>query len=280
MAQIFTVFSGFGHDILALMAQKATILIVDKEKILVDLLVRALTSPDLSVFGTTSAEEGARLVDLHGPDLLVIDPSIQNGQPLMSSVRSGQFKAKIVAVAGDDESRERLKALNVETVVDRNAGWEGLVTAIRAALPGNLRISGQTERASILVSDDEEEIRTVLGEYLKPRGYKVSFAKNGLETLERIQQDASIQIVMLDVSMPVMGGMEALHQIMSRDPHPNVIMLTALADREIARQAMKTGAFDYILKPFDLAAVENSIAACLSYSEYQKRPWWKRLTLG
>ena len=117
------------------MGQKATILIVDKEKILVDLLVRALTSPDLSVFGTTSADEGARLVDVHGPDLLVIDPSIQNGLPLMSSVRSGQFKAKIVAVAGDDESRERLKAFNVVTIVDRNAGWEGLVAAIRAALP-------------------------------------------------------------------------------------------------------------------------------------------------
>ena len=178
------------------MGQKATILIVDKEKILVDLLVRALTSPDLSVFGTTSADEGARLVALHGPDLLVIDPSIQNGLPLMSSMRSGQFQAKIVVVAGNDESREQLKTLNVETIVDRNQGWE------------------------------------------------------------------------------------ALNQIMSRDPHPNVIMLTALADREIARQAMKIGAFDYILKPFDFAVIETSIAACLSYSEYQKRPWWKRLTLG
>src|ERR1043166_7975118 len=113
-------FFRFWSRILALMAQKATILIVDKEKILVDLLVHAVTSPDFSVCGTTSAEEGARLVDLHGPDLLVIDPSIQNGLPLMSSVRSGQFKAKIVAVAGDDESRDRLKALNVEMVVDRN----------------------------------------------------------------------------------------------------------------------------------------------------------------
>jgi len=262
------------------MGQKATILIVDKEKILVDLLVRALTSPDLSVFGTTSADEGARLVDVHGPDLLVIDPSIQNGLPLMSSVRSGQFKAKIVAVAGDDESRERLKAFNVETIVDRNAGWEGLVAAIRAALPANLRISGHTERASILIVDDEVDIQTVLAEFLKPRGYKISFAKNGLEALERNQQDPSIEIVMLDVSMPLMGGMEALNQIMGRDPHPNVIMLTALADREIARQAMKMGAFDYILKPFDFAAIENSIAACLSYSEYQRRPWWKRLTRG
>ena len=58
------------------------------------------------------------------------------------------------------------------------------------------------------------------------------------------------------------------------------IMMTAIADREIAKQAIKMGAFDYIVKPFDFVAIESSIAACISYSEYQKRPWWKRLTRG
>ena len=59
-----------------------------------------------------------------------------------------------------------------------------------------------------------------------------------------------------------------------------VIIMTAVADREIARQAMRNGAFDFIVKPFDLGAMESSIDACLSYSEYQKQPWWKRLTSG
>src|SRR2546426_8784747 len=98
------VFSSFCRDILRLyMAKKATILIVDKEKILVDLLIRALSSRELSVVGTTSAEEGGRLVELHAPDLLVIDPSIENGIPLAASVRSGASKAKIVAIAGSEE---------------------------------------------------------------------------------------------------------------------------------------------------------------------------------
>jgi DNA-binding NtrC family response regulator len=260
------------------MAKKATILIVDKEKILVDLLIRALSSPELSVIGATSADEGARLVDLHGPDLLVIDPSVQNGLPLISSLRSGQFKTKTVAVVGSEEIRKRVEELQVETVVDRNNGWEALVEAIRAVLPGDLHISSQGERTRILICDDEDEIRAVLAEFLKGRGYALSLAKNGLEGLERVEQNPSIQIVLLDLSMPVMGGMDVLSQLMNHEPHPNVIMMTALADREIARQAMKIGAFDYILKPFDFAVIESSIEACLSYSEYQKRPWWKRLT--
>ena len=260
------------------MPNKATILIVDKEKILVDLLVRALSSPQLSVIGTTSADEGARLIDLHAPDVSVIDPSVQNALALISSLSSGPFKTKIVAVVESVEIGERVKALHVETIVDRSSGWETLVSAIRAAFPADLRILGQTGHASVLICDDEGEIRTVLSEYLKGRGYGVWVAKNGREALEVLEKNPSIQIMLLDLSMPIMGGMEVLNQIMKREPHPSVIMMTAIADREIARQAMKTGAFDYIVKPFDFAAIESSVEACLSYSEYQKQPWWKRLT--
>ena len=260
------------------MAKKATILIVDKEKILVDLLIRALSSPELSVIATTSADEGARLVDLHGPDLSVIDASVQNGLPLVSSLSSGSFKPKIVAVVDSKEIRERVEALYVEMIVDRGSGWEALVAAIRAALPADLRILGQMGHSSILICDDEDEIRAVLAEYLKGRGYAVSLAKHGREALDLLEKNPSIPIVLLDLSMPIMGGMDVLNQLMKREPHPSVIMMTAIADREIARQAMKIGAFDYILKPFDFAAIESSIEACLSYSEYQKQPWWKRLT--
>src|SRR5437016_845847 len=96
---------------------KATILIVDKEKILIDLLVRTLSTADVSVLGATSADEGARLIDTQGPDLLVVDPRIDNAGPLMTSVRSGTFATKVVEI-------------------DRNAGLDALVTTIRASLPG------------------------------------------------------------------------------------------------------------------------------------------------
>ena len=266
-----------GGILTSLMA-KATILIVDKEKILIDLLVRALSTSDVSVFGATSGDEGARLIDMHRPDLLVIDPSAENALPLITSVESGAFATKVVAVVSSEEVRQSLDNRRVDTVVDRNGGLEGLVSAIRAILPAGLRMGVQVERTGILICDDEAELRTVLSEFLKSRGYTVYSAKNGREAIERVAQDPSIQIVLLDVSMPLMGGMEVLNEIMSHSHHPNVIMLTAIADREIARQAIKVGAFDYILKPFDFAGIEASINACLSYSEYQKRPWWKRLT--
>jgi DNA-binding NtrC family response regulator len=238
---------------------KASILIVDKEKILIDLLVRTLSTPDVAVLGATSGDEAARIVDTQRPDLLVIDPNVENAAPLMASVRSGAFETKVVQI-------------------DRNAGLDPLVATIRAALPSNLRLLGHPGRANILVCDDEEELCALLLDFLKGRGFTVSSAANGQEALEKLQADESVQIVVLDVSMPRTGGMEVLKHIMNRNPHPSVIMLSGVADREIAKQAIKVGAFDYLLKPFDFVAIESSIEACLSYSEYQKQPWWKRLT--
>jgi response regulator of citrate/malate metabolism len=70
---------------------------------------------------------------------------------------------------------------------------------------------------------------------------------------------------------------EVLHHTMGSNVHPDVIMMTAVADREVARGTLEAGAFDYILKPFDRGSMDASITACLSYSDYHKQPWWKRL---
>src|SRR3954451_24272131 len=95
---IFRAFSVFSSAILPtrVMANKATILIVDREKILLDLLARSLSSPELTVLGTTSADEATRLVELHGPEVVVVDPALQNGLSLISLMRSSALKIKIV----------------------------------------------------------------------------------------------------------------------------------------------------------------------------------------
>jgi len=259
------------------MAKKATLVIVDREKIIVDLLTRALATAKLAVFGTTTAEAAAKLIDLHGADVLVIDPSIQNGLALASSVRANFKNTKIIAITGSDDLRQSAHAQGIEAIVDRNSGLDALSATIQRYVDADL--SGlDRSGVRVLVADDEEALCNVLSEFLAGRGYSVTLAKNGREAVERVSADRNIQIVLLDVAMPEMGGIEALNIIMSRDPHPNVIMMTAVADREIARQAMRTGAFDYIIKPLDFAAIESSITACLSHSEYQKQPWWKRLT--
>jgi DNA-binding NtrC family response regulator len=254
---------------------KSTILVVDREKILVDLLVRALASDDVVTFGTTSQEDAMRLLVLHAPTLVVMDPTIPNGFALIDAVI--QSKAKTLVVSGSPEIAERARVAGVAEIVDRDAGLEELVAAIRRALNARFEVMGNAGGIRVLVTDDEDQVRNVLCDFLTTKGYNVRSATNGAEAVKIVNEDPSLQVVLLDVSMPEMGGLEALNYIMDRDNPPSTIMMTAVADREVARQALKMGAFDYNSKPFDFSVVDNSIAACLSHREFQKQPWWKRL---
>jgi DNA-binding NtrC family response regulator len=77
-----------------------------------------------------------------------------------------------------------------------------------------------------------------------------------------------------------MGGMELLGQISRRKSRPGVIVVSGLGDREIAAQAVRLGAFDYIQKPFDLSRLESTVVACVGHVDYRRQIWWKRLIQG
>ncbi len=102
----------------------------------------------------------------------------------------------------------------------------------------------------ILVADDEEEIRKILGRILEKEGFKVITAPDGQQALQRICFD-SPDIVMLDVRMPGLNGMEVLKKIKEIDDDLPVILVTAYADIHQAVEAMKDGAYDYLAKPFE-----------------------------
>ncbi len=259
------------------MAEKAVILVVNKERILVDLLVRSLDGDDLATYGSASVWEAVRLFAQHQPDLVILDPTVEGGFQFMDKVRTGLKPAQVLALVDSEEVRSQVVAAGVEQTADKNGGFDALVTEIRSSLRSGLAVQMGGDSVRVLVADDEAGIRDLLADYLNSRGYATVCAQDGREAVEQVEQDPSMRLVLLDVSMPRMGGLEALRQIMTLPVHPDVIMITAVADREVARQALHAGAFDYVLKPFDLQSIESSITACMSYADYHSQPWWKRL---
>ena len=133
------------------------------------------------------------------------------------------------------------------------------------------------EHAQILVVDDDKNTLDVLSHVLDAWGFAAFTAENGAEAIEKLQQNPGIVLVLLDLRLPDRGGMELLREIKEIRPVINVIMMSALADREVARQAINMGAFDYVAKPIELAALRSEIIASLGQAEYQKQSWWKRL---
>jgi two-component system response regulator PilR (NtrC family) len=104
----------------------------------------------------------------------------------------------------------------------------------------------------ILVVDDEEEIRLSLADLLAEEGYAVSTAGSGHEALEAMAADETLgyHLVVTDLRMPPPDGLELLRTIKSRWPKTVVILLTAFATRETAREALREGAIEYVEKPY------------------------------
>src|SRR3989338_4901619 len=98
------------------------------------------------------------------------------------------------------------------------------------------------------------------------QGYQVVTAMNGREGLERVKRDR-FQLVITDVKMPGMDGVEVLQEIKKLDPDLEVIMTTGFGTIETAVAAMKKGAYDFIQKPFNLNEVTNLIEKVLERSE-------------
>jgi two-component system chemotaxis response regulator CheY len=120
----------------------------------------------------------------------------------------------------------------------------------------------------ILLVDDEAHIRKYVGLILKQLGtLQITEAANGEEAIARYQSDRP-DLVLLDVNMPRMDGIETLRNLKAADPDSVVVMLTSLANRQTVEQALELGADDYIRKdtPKDeiASALAATIAACFS----------------
>jgi len=139
--------------------------------------------------------------------------------------------------------------------------------------------------AKILLVDDESPFVEALSKRLTMRELHVSIALSGPEALEKLEQTPSIDVVVLDVKMPGMDGIETLKAIKARYPLIEVIMLTGHATVESAIDGMKDGALDYLMKPCDLdvlmakvreaknkkAAQEAKIAEARAMNIYHRR---------
>ncbi len=112
----------------------------------------------------------------------------------------------------------------------------------------------------ILVVDDEIAIREVLIEFLSEHGYAAAGAENGREALQMIKSIRP-QVVLLDIAMPGMNGIETLKQLRQQIPTAAVIMISGHADHDMALQALDLGAYDFIQKPLDFRYLERTLLA-------------------
>lgn len=136
----------------------------------------------------------------------------------------------------------------------------------------------------ILIVDDEQPVLDVLSEYFTGQGYEVKTAAHGaagLAAVDHVRPD----LVLLDVRMPGMDGVEVLRRLRAAHGRVAVVMVTANEDVALAREMLKIGAFDYVAKPFDFPYLDRVVAAGLLHGAVlppaaDPEDVWRPLTLA
>ncbi|MFP4040133.1 MAG: endopeptidase La [Desulfosudaceae bacterium] len=133
-----------------------------------------------------------------------------------------------------------------------------------------VRIIKLSRQYAILVVDDEERTRKNLEHVLTREGYQVVTAGNGAEALEKLDQ-AAVDVIITDLKMDKVDGMEVLDKARQKDPRVEVIVITGYATVDNAVEAMKKGSFNYITKPFKLEEIRTTVQQALAAKKQMLR---------
>lgn len=139
------------------------------------------------------------------------------------------------------------------------------------------RIHAEADRAAqeeslrrVLIVDDEATIRMALTRFLVSRGYEVSTADSGMAALDSLRHERAA-VMLCDLRMPGMTGVEIVPQALEIDSDLAVVMLTAMSDAQSATDALTAGAGDYLIKPVELSALQTAVEAALGRRAHSLR---------
>ncbi len=135
--------------------------------------------------------------------------------------------------------------------------------AVSARVSQIVRAADEPPVRRVLIVDDEEPIRMALSRFLTARGYEVTTASNGDEALEVVKAGERFSLMLCDIRMPGMTGVELVPRVLEVDPDVAVVMLTAVHDANTATDALAAGAVDYLMKPIELKDLEQAIERTL-----------------
>jgi DNA-binding response OmpR family regulator len=256
-------------------------LVVDDDAEIRELLAEQLTAHGFEVLTAGNGLEALLHVKRERPGVIVLDVLMPRlgGLETLRRIRAFHPEAKIVIVSGslDSDVRRQALALGAAGVLEKPVSLADLLVALGeterpARLPTEPRSEGSRTReppvastaepGRILIVDDDPELRAMLSDFLTLKGYSAEAVPDGAAAVREIVA-ASPDVVLLDINMPGLSGLDALRTIRAVAPRAVVIMVSATEDDVTAKQALAYGAFDYVVKPIDFQYLSRSIEAAL-----------------
>ena len=199
------------------------------------------------------------------------------GLRALQRIRALDQNVAVVAVTGslDAELRAQILASGATAILSKPVRLQDLWAALGSdqeeavaltgaaplpSLPAPTPAAGGTPAGRVLIVDDEADVRSTLQRYVTTQGCEARVAADGASALRLIRADPP-DVVLLDIQMPGLSGLDALKAIQEAAPGVKVIMISGAASFELATETLAHGAFDFIPKPPDLKALSQTLQA-------------------
>lgn len=262
----------------------AVILVIDDEVLLCDLLKEVLRHHGHEVFVAYNGQEGIEtfrkqrpqftLLDLHLPDM--------NGCEVLTQIRriDRQSAVMILTGAGTDKLEQEARDLGITDFLIKGLTYDDLFSAVQRGIQGSAKPAAAPRTAAhaldpqrrsgweqtLLVVDDEAPIRDLLTQDLSQQGYRVLSAHDGPTALSLAELERP-HLIVLDINMPGMNGVEVLRTLRAKHYKGDVMMLTGVQDERLLKEALRLGAVEILGKPAPLERIRLAVAVSLALSK-------------
>ncbi len=256
----------------------ATILVVDDERMVCDLLRSVFCAHGHEVLAVTSGREGLELFRQWKPRFTLLDLHMpgMDGIEVLKQIRAIDPAASVIMLTGDgrEAMETRARGMGVTDFLRKGLPLEVLITTMEKAMEEQARVadatpavaasetapSGKPGAKSILVVDDEPQICDLISQHLTSLGYRVRTAPDGPTVLALVEQERP-HFIILDISLPGMNGLELLRQLRAKQWQytGGVLALTARQDESVLQGMLELGAVDVMGKPVDLGRLELAV---------------------
>lgn len=243
------------------------ILVVDDEEGICDNIKQIFTYIGFSVFTATTAKKAVSVFEKEKPRIIFLDiimPDV-DGLDLLRKFKEADPSCIVIMVTASQEESVREKSLQcgadefIRKPFSRNYLRDVVVNKIKDVLDKG----GHMQKPNILIVDDEADIRNNMRDFLLPRfECAIELAGDGEEAIKKAR-DFNPDVILLDIKMPGMSGIEVIGEIKKTAPASKIIVISAWKSAEVVNQAIARGAMDYIEKPISLAALSEKMQAVL-----------------